>query len=86
MRGHGLVTSPRSQGCVTHPAPPRGRRAKRRDARHADVGDAEGSLRDVQRAYVQQVLATSATLGEAAKRLGINIATLWRKRKRWGLP
>jgi NtrC-family two-component system response regulator AlgB len=39
----------------------------------------------VERAYVQQVLAKSATLGEAAKRLGIDMATLWRKRKRWGL-
>jgi transcriptional regulator with PAS, ATPase and Fis domain len=85
MKGHGLVTFPGSQGLVTHPAPPRRRRAKRRHSRHGGVGDAQGSLRDIERAYVQQVLAKSATLGEAAKRLGINLATLWRKRKRWGL-
>jgi NtrC-family two-component system response regulator AlgB len=86
MKGHGLVTSPRSQGLITHPVPPRRRRAKRRHDRPVDVGDAEGSLGAVQRAYVQQVLATSATFREAARRLGINMATLWRKRKRWGLP
>ena len=33
----------------------------------------------------QRVLAESATLEEAATRLGINSTTLWRKRKRWGL-
>jgi transcriptional regulator of acetoin/glycerol metabolism len=31
------------------------------------------------------VLADSATLEEAAARLGINPTTLWRMRKRWGL-
>ena len=43
------------------------------------------SLDDVERAHVQRVLAESATLGEAAELLGINPATLWRKRRRWGL-
>jgi len=47
--------------------------------------DDEGSLRDVERAYVQRVLAKSGTLGEAARRLGIDMTTLWRMRKRWGL-
>jgi NtrC-family two-component system response regulator AlgB len=56
-----------------------------RRSRQPDVGDYPASLRDVERAYVQQVLAKSATLREAAKRLGIDMATLWRKRKRWGL-
>jgi len=43
------------------------------------------SLEDVERRHVQQVLASSATLEEAATRLGIDPTTLWRKRKRWGL-
>ena len=44
-----------------------------------------GSLADVERTHVQRVLAESATLEEAAARLGINATTLWRKRRRWGL-
>src|SRR5262249_21293520 len=44
-----------------------------------------GSLEDVERAHVQRVLTESATLEEAAVRLGIDSTTLWRKRKRWGL-
>jgi NtrC-family two-component system response regulator AlgB len=43
------------------------------------------SLEEVERRHVRQVLATSATLEEAAARLGIDPTTLWRKRKRWGL-
>jgi two-component system, NtrC family, response regulator AlgB len=43
------------------------------------------SLEDVERLHVQRVLAESATLEEAALRLGINPTTLWRKRKRWGI-
>ena len=43
------------------------------------------SLEDLERRQVQAVLAQSATLEEAAARLGINPTTLWRKRKRWGL-
>src|SRR5207248_1153768 len=42
-----------------------------------------GSLEDVKRRHIEQVLAESATLDEAAARLGINVTTLWRKRKRW---
>jgi NtrC-family two-component system response regulator AlgB len=43
------------------------------------------SLDELERRQVQMVLAESATLEEAAARLGINPTTLWRKRKRWGL-
>jgi transcriptional regulator with PAS, ATPase and Fis domain len=68
-----------------NPVPPRRRRVINRRTRHADVGATEGSLRDVERAYLQRVLAESSTLEEAARHLAINPATLWRKRKRWGL-
>jgi len=43
------------------------------------------SLEDMEQRHVRQVLAESSTLEEAAARLGINVTTLWRKRKRWGL-
>jgi NtrC-family two-component system response regulator AlgB len=43
------------------------------------------ALEEVERRHVQQVLASSVTLEEAAARLGIDPTTLWRKRKRWGL-
>jgi transcriptional regulator with PAS, ATPase and Fis domain len=56
-----------------------------RRTRHADVGETQGSLRDVERAYVQRVLAESSTLAEAARHLAIDQSTLWRKRKQWRL-
>jgi len=34
---------------------------------------------------IMQVLAESSTLEEAAARLGINVTTLWRKRRRYGI-
>jgi two-component system, NtrC family, response regulator AlgB len=43
------------------------------------------SLEELERRHIQQVLADSATLEDAAARLGINPTTLWRKRKRYGL-
>jgi two-component system, NtrC family, response regulator AlgB len=43
------------------------------------------SLEDVERRHIAQVLAESSTLEEAAARLGINVTTLWRKRKRYGI-
>jgi NtrC-family two-component system response regulator AlgB len=43
------------------------------------------SLEEVERDHVRRVLAESTTLEEAAARLGINVTTLWRKRRRWGL-
>ena len=38
-----------------------------------------------EREHIQQVLADSTTLEEAAAHLGINPTTLWRKRRRYGL-
>jgi DNA-binding NtrC family response regulator len=46
---------------------------------------AEGSLEDMERRHIGRVLAESGTLEEAAARLGINVTTLWRKRKRYGI-
>lgn len=43
------------------------------------------SLDEMERRHIQQVLADSTTLEEAAARLGINATTLWRKRKRYGI-
>jgi two-component system, NtrC family, response regulator AlgB len=43
------------------------------------------SLEEVERRHIEQVLAESATLDDAAARLGINTTTLWRKRKRYGI-
>ena len=43
------------------------------------------SLEELERRHIQQVLADSATLEDAAARLGINPTTHWRKRKRYGL-
>jgi two-component system, NtrC family, response regulator AlgB len=43
------------------------------------------SLEEIERAHIAHVLAESATLEEAAAVLGINVTTLWRKRKRYGI-
>lgn len=43
------------------------------------------SLEDLEKKHIQYVLATTRTLEEAASVLGINLSTLWRKRKRYAL-
>jgi len=43
------------------------------------------SLEDLERQHIQYVLSTASTLEEAASTLGINLSTLWRKRRRYGL-
>ncbi len=47
--------------------------------------EAGSSLEEIERRHIEQVLGESATLEEAAARLGINPTTLWRKRKRFGI-
>lgn len=42
------------------------------------------TLSKIERAHIEQVVANCGTLSEAADALGINAATLYRKRKRWG--
>jgi len=48
------------------------------------LGD-DVTLDDLEREHVRRVLARSPTLEDAARVLGIDDSTLWRKRKRWGI-
>jgi len=43
------------------------------------------SLEELERQHIQQVLSSARTLEEAATTLGINLSTLWRKRRRYQL-
>lgn len=43
------------------------------------------TLAEIERAHIEQVVKNCGTLGEAAQALGINAATLYRKRKEWGV-
>jgi len=51
----------------------------------ASVPDVDLSLKEIERRHIEHVVADSETLVEAATRLGIDTATLWRKRKRYGM-
>jgi len=44
-----------------------------------------GSLEEMEREHIRRVLSETPTLDEAAATLGINVTTLWRKRKRYGI-
>ncbi len=46
-------------------------------------GVAGPSLEELEKRHIEQVLTESTTLEEAAARLGIDVTTLWRKRKRY---
>ncbi len=43
------------------------------------------NLEELEKQHIRHILATAHTLEEAASILGINLSTLWRKRKRYGL-
>jgi len=47
--------------------------------------EASVSLEEVEREHILRVLTDAVTLEEAADTLGISVATLWRKRKRYGI-
>lgn len=49
-----------------------------------NVGDLV-SLDELEREHIRQVISKTKNLGEAARVLGIDAATLYRKRKRWGM-
>ena len=61
------------------------RRAAIVHRRPAGAPEEPESLEHVERVHVQRILSESASLTVAAARLGIDLTTLWRKRKRWGL-
>jgi NtrC-family two-component system response regulator AlgB len=43
------------------------------------------SLEELEKQHIRHILTTATTLEEAASILGINLSTLWRKRRRYGL-
>jgi NtrC-family two-component system response regulator AlgB len=49
------------------------------------VTPSDVSLEDVEKQHIRHVLSTATTLEEAASILGINLSTLWRKRRRYSL-
>jgi two-component system, NtrC family, response regulator AlgB len=51
----------------------------------APSGVSSSNLEELEREQIMRVLAQSPTLQDAAETLGINVTTLWRKRKRYKL-
>ena len=52
---------------------------------HSPHAGAELSLEGMEKAHISAVLANSSTLDQAAKTLGIDASTLYRKRKQLDL-
>jgi NtrC-family two-component system response regulator AlgB len=66
---------------LEHTAPPVSAESGRTMAMTAS----DVSLEELEKQHIRHVLATATTLEEAASTLGINLSTLWRKRRRYGL-
>jgi NtrC-family two-component system response regulator AlgB len=49
----------------------------------SDSGQRLTSLAEMEKTHIQQALAQSPSIDEAARVLGIDPATLWRKRKKY---
>jgi NtrC-family two-component system response regulator AlgB len=52
---------------------------------HEGVAEKSSTLEELERRHIKAVLEQAVTLEEAAEMLGINVATLWRKRRRYGI-
>ncbi len=51
----------------------------------AAMTQSDVSLEELEKQHIQNILSSASTLEEAASILGINLSTLWRKRRRYGL-